>query len=98
MKEISCKELSARLADGSLQLLDVREQDEFDRASLPGAILIPLGQLPQRFAELDPSRETVVYCFSGRRSANAVRILEPKGFAHISNLVGGIQAWLKMAL
>jgi molybdopterin/thiamine biosynthesis adenylyltransferase/rhodanese-related sulfurtransferase len=79
-------------------LLDVREASEASFVSLPGSVLIPLGQLPDRLAELDallPSRNAsiVVYCHHGVRSARALELLENAGFTRVRHLTGGIDAW-----
>ena len=92
--EISVEELKARLdRQEDFVLLDVREPFEWDIAKIPGAILIPLGELPSRLSELDPSGELVIQCKSGGRSANAVQFLQSNGFSKVSNLAGGILAW-----
>jgi adenylyltransferase/sulfurtransferase len=91
--EIQPEALKRRLDAGeSIFLLDVRESHECLICSLHGH-LIPLGDLPQRIHELDTSREIVVYCKSGVRSAQAVDFLRQSGFKHTTNLTGGILAW-----
>ncbi len=74
-------------------VLDVREPHEYQICALPDTMLIPLGDLPQRWRELDSHRPTVVHCRSGARSAKAVRFLQQQGFEKIWNLKGGILAW-----
>jgi adenylyltransferase/sulfurtransferase len=74
-------------------LLDVREVPEASFASLPGSVLIPLGELPDRLAELDPSAPIVVYCHHGVRSARALEVLEKGGFIRARHLTGGLDAW-----
>ena len=74
------------------QLVDVREPSEVATGTLPGAINIPLGQLPSRLAELDRSRRVVLLCRSGARSANAAELLVGAGFTDVVNLVGGMLA------
>ena len=74
-------------------LLDVREKYEFDIAHLPGAKLIPLGELPSRMSELDSAQEIALLCKTGRRSAQALRVLREAGFAKLVNVGGGIEAW-----
>jgi rhodanese-related sulfurtransferase len=76
-------------------ILDVREPFEAAICSLPGAVLIPLGELPRRLGELDPGAEIVVHCKSGGRSASAVALLREKGFTGAVNLSGGILNWIK---
>jgi adenylyltransferase/sulfurtransferase len=94
VEEITPAELDGRLKSGAdFDLIDVREQGEWDVAHLPTARLIPLGQLPGSMGSLDASREIVVMCRSGRRSADAVRRLQAAGFHRVKNLAGGILRW-----
>jgi len=91
--EIQPQELKRRLADGEdIYILDVREPHEYQICNL-GGHLIPLGDLPKRVSELDSSREIVVHCKMGGRSAKAVEFLRQSGFSRVHNLAGGIQAW-----
>lgn len=82
-------------ADAPCTLLDVREQWEFDIVHLPGSVLIPLSQLPQRLGGLDADRPVVVICHHGVRSRAAAKLLEQSGFAKVINLKGGIDAWAR---
>ncbi len=92
--EVTPRELKRRLERGERPLiLDVREHAEVAMARFPGAMHIPMGEIPSRLAELDPDRETVVVCHHGVRSANVAMYLARLGFEHLSNLVGGIDAW-----
>ncbi|MBA2430590.1 MAG: molybdopterin-synthase adenylyltransferase MoeB [Chthoniobacterales bacterium] len=92
--EISVQELKRRLdRDEPLLLVDVREPFEFQIARIGGAKLIPLGQLPQRLAEIRDAPEVVVHCHSGVRSAHAVEMLRESGMTNVFNLAGGIDAW-----
>jgi molybdopterin/thiamine biosynthesis adenylyltransferase/rhodanese-related sulfurtransferase len=91
--EITPVELKARLDKGDdLYILDVREPHEYQICNI-GGHLIPLGELAQRAAELDSSKEIVAHCRSGKRSADAVDFLLKAGFKKIWNLKGGILAW-----
>ncbi|MEO6052488.1 MAG: ThiF family adenylyltransferase, partial [Chthoniobacterales bacterium] len=74
-------------------LLDVRETYEYDIARIPGAKLIPLGELPSRMSELDSADDIYLQCKSGIRSAKALRQLEKAGFSKLWNVDGGITAW-----
>ena len=74
-------------------LLDVRMPEEIEIAALPGAINIPLAELAQRVGELNPSAAIAVLCHHGVRSEMAGRILARNGFADVSHLIGGIDAW-----
>lgn len=78
-------------ADG--QLIDVREPGEVAEGSLPGAVNIPLGDLPARVGELDPNRRVVLLCRSGGRSGQAAEFLSGSGFGDVVNLAGGMLGW-----
>lgn len=94
MKEMTASELKARLDRGDRPfLLDVRQPEEFAESRIEGSVLIPLNELPARVGELDPSRELIVICRSGARSARACQLLEERGFRDVTNLVGGNLAW-----
>lgn len=94
VREIGPAEFVARRERGDdMLLLDVREDWELEIASVPGILHIPMNQVPDRLAELDPQRETVVLCRSGGRSMQVARYLEAQGFAAVANLTGGILAW-----
>jgi adenylyltransferase/sulfurtransferase len=95
MPEISATELKQRLDNGEdIQIIDVREANELAVAKMPGTIHIPLGQVVNRMSEIDPSRETVVHCKMGGRSARAIDALKRAGFTgNLINLHGGITAW-----
>ncbi len=95
MQEMTATELKERLDRGDdVQVIDVREQNEYDTARLPDSKLIPLGQVVSRMSEIDPNRETVVHCKGGGRSAKAIEALQRAGFeGKLINLKGGITAW-----
>ena len=91
--EMEPRELKARLERGDdLFILDVREPHEYQICNIHGT-LIPLGEVPRRAGELDSSREIVVHCRSGKRSAEAAEFLRKAGFRKLWNLKGGILAW-----
>jgi sulfur-carrier protein adenylyltransferase/sulfurtransferase len=91
---ITPKALAERLgSDNAPRVVDVREQYEWDAGHIDVAQLIPLQTVAQRFNELDPNEEVVVYCRSGGRSARAAAFLRDKGFRHVMNLEGGIMRW-----
>ena len=93
-ESITPLELKVRLEAGDRPiLLDVREPWEFDVARIEGSRLIPMGELPERFSELDPAAETVVICHPGSRSAYVARALGEAGFARVLNLQGGLNAY-----
>lgn len=95
MQEITATELKERLDRGDeIQIVDVREPNEYAFARIPGSVHIPLGQVLNRMNEIDPSRETVVHCKMGGRSARAIEALKRAGFqGNLLNLKGGITAW-----
>ena len=78
-------------ADG--QLVDVREDVEVAEGTIPGALHIPLGDLPDRVGELDPARTVALFCRSGGRSLRAGEYLVDAGFSDVVNLDGGILAF-----
>src|SRR5215467_13350117 len=92
--EIEVTEVKEKLDRGDkFVLVDVREPHEHQICNIPAAVLIPLGQVPQRLGELDPEADIVVHCKSGMRSAKACGILKSAGFKHVRNMKGGILAW-----
>jgi sulfur-carrier protein adenylyltransferase/sulfurtransferase len=92
--EISPHELKQRMDAGEpFELIDVREPFEYEIARIEGAKLIPLGEIAERLDELEREQPIIVHCHSGKRSAQAVRLLQQRGFAKVYNLEGGIDAW-----
>ena len=77
-------------------LLDVRDDWEWERAHLEGAIHIPLEQLAPRLGELDPAKEIVAYCHVGERSIDACLVLWDAGFRKVRSMIGGIEAWSEL--
>jgi adenylyltransferase/sulfurtransferase len=93
--EITAVELKQRLDRGDkLKIVDVREPNEYQINRIPGSELIPLGDIPKRFNELDPDEEIVVQCKMGGRSAKAADFLRSVGFKRVLNLKGGILDWV----
>lgn len=93
MKIITTEELLNLLdANEDLNIIDVREDFEVAEGMIPGAVHIPLGSIPERIEELDKSKEYIIVCRSGRRSANACEFLEEQGF-NVANLDGGMLAY-----
>lgn len=94
--QLGSKELAAWVnSEDPPRLLDVRELEEHEIAHLPGARLIPVGQLPFRLAELADWKDQniVVYCHHGIRSLHAIGVLDQAGFIRLKNLSGGIDSW-----
>ena len=76
-----------------LQVVDVRNPGQTAAGTIPGAITIPVGQLPARLGELNPTAPTVVYCAGGYRSSVAASLLRRNGFTDVSDILGGYGAW-----
>ncbi len=92
--QVQVRELAERRRSGRpFVLLDVREPFEFEMARIEGAHLIPLGELPARWRELDREKEIFVLCHSGLRSERAADFLRGRGCARVANVAGGIDAW-----
>ncbi len=83
----------ASIVDDTTQLIDVREPAELEDGTLPGAVNIPLAELPVRIGELDAGRRVVLLCRSGGRSGKAADWLDQMGFADVVNLTGGMLAY-----
>jgi sulfur-carrier protein adenylyltransferase/sulfurtransferase len=95
-REISPSELIMQIkAGGNILLIDVREPNELAVSSIEGALNIPLGEIPDRLAELDKGQEIVLFCRTGSRSSKAVEILLNAGFKKVKNMRGGINAWAR---
>lgn len=76
-------------------LLDCRTVEEYSLAHIDGALLIPMQEIPQRFAELEPWRDRplIVYCHHGMRSLSVANWLRDRGFSRATSIAGGIEAW-----
>lgn len=85
---------AAELRDQGVFVLDVREPDEWAQAHIPGATLIPLGELQSRVNELPKDQPVLVYCRSGNRSASGRDILKAAGFENVTSMAGGINQWI----
>lgn len=95
VKHIDVHELKAKLdSENPPVLVDVREPMEREFTHIEGEF-IPLGELPDRTAELQnyKNREVIIYCRSGARSAEACKILQNEGFKDVKNLEGGLLSW-----
>ena len=98
MRQISPQQLQEWLADQQREnplLVDVREPWEFDTCRIAGALSMPLRNIPARHQELSKDAAIVVICHHGARSFQAGMFLEQNGFAHITNLEGGVDAWAR---
>ena len=95
MEDITVDQLKARQAAGeALNIVDVREDWEYEEDNM-GAKHIPLGQLPDRIAEIEDlkDQELIVHCKSGGRSGNAKKYLKSQGFTKVRNMLGGMLAY-----
>ena len=95
IKEMNVTEFKEWQASGKdFQLIDVREQHEYDEANMDG-LLIPLGTIPEHIDKIAKDKPVVIHCRSGKRSANAISYLQSNhDFDNLINLEGGILAWL----
>ena len=94
LPEISPQELKEKLdKKEKIVVLDVREDFERDICKIGNSTHIPVGQVMERYSELNPSDEIVTYCHKGGRSAYTTEFLIEKGYKNVKNLRGGINAW-----
>lgn len=93
MRDITIEHAAEALAQGAA-VIDVREPAEYRTGHLPGAVSIPMGQLPSRLGEIDRSRPVYVVCASGNRSSAMVDVLTAAGFDAF-NIAGGTSAWTR---
>jgi len=102
IKDIEPTELDSLLKSCSNgdcpKVVDVREPWEYKQGHVPGAILMPLGQLASRLSELNPEMPIAVICASGNRSQSAAALFGQKGFKTVYNVVGGTGAWMRSGL
>lgn len=99
MNELDPVETQVYLKDHpEAQLVDVREGWEYAEGHLPGALHMPLGDVPARVGELDKSRPVVVVCAGGVRSARACDFLAGEGFTDLTNVAEGTKGWAKRGL
>jgi len=93
MKEITVQELKEKMDNGEdFQLIDVREDFEYEMSNLGGE-LIPLSGILIESGKIDQNKPVIVQCRSGKRSAAAIMQLEQQGFTNLYNLKGGMLAW-----
>lgn len=93
-REASPDQGKAMVAAGGVRIVDVRTQQETAQGIIPGAILIPVQELEQRFREIPKDgKTTLVYCAGGTRSAAACEFLSRQGYEGLHNLAGGFTSW-----
>jgi rhodanese-related sulfurtransferase len=91
--EIEARDAAKAHATGSAVFVDVREPDEWAEGHIPGALHIPLADLPQRASELPADADLILVCRSGGRSFVATEFLVRTGYPRVANMVGGMLAW-----
>ena len=98
--EIDVLSAASQIQEKKIKVLDVREPAEFATGIIQDAILLPLGQVEKRVAELDAFKDQPMYvvCGSGGRSAQAIKLLSKYGFTQLQNIKGGMSAWRKAKL
>lgn len=89
---------AAEIRDAGAFVLDVREPDEWEQAHIPGATLIPLGELKSRINEVPEDQDILVYCRSGNRSQEGRDILLAAGYENVTSMSGGINDWISQGL
>jgi len=91
---VNLEQLKSKLAiKEPITILDVREQEEFAFGHIPGAINIPLGEIEDRFDEIDKTKELHVICRTGNRSDQAAQRLAKKGYKNVKNVIPGMTKW-----
>ena len=95
--EVSVEQASIERDQGAF-ILDVRQPDEWQQLHIPGATLIPLGELPNRLNEVPKDQKIVVVCRSGNRSAQGRDILLGAGYEQVTSMAGGVTQWQKQGL
>ena len=93
-KDLNAEEAKEMMdTNSALQLLDVREQWEYDSGHIDGSVLIPLGELSDRIDELDKEAPVLLICRTDNRSGQAGGVLVKEGFKEVYNLIGGVTGW-----
>lgn len=94
METITPRQVKDRIANNEkLTIIDVREPEEIALGMIPGAISIPLMQIPDRIKEIPKDEEAILVCRSGNRSGRACDFLAAQGFTRIKNMSGGMLEW-----
>lgn len=93
--EITVAEFLREAAGSGVQVVDVREPEEWATGRMPGSVLMPMGEVAARKRELDPDKPVVTVCRSGRRSLYSAEELLGAGFRDVKSLAGGLIAWVE---
>ena len=97
-REATPQDAYAAVTSGEALLIDVREPWEYEQKHIPGALLVPLPEIPERIDELPEDRDIYVHCRLGGRSSRAVEYLHEQGRVRTINVIGGIEAWQEAGL
>ena len=94
--DLSVKKVESLWQEDVITVIDVREDFEFEAGHIPGAMWIPLGELPDRLDEVPTDEPVVMVCRSGNRSSQALKFLQDQGFENVHNMLGGMNDWTAM--
>ncbi len=92
--DVAPKTVEDLRSTGAIAIIDVREPEEYAEGRIPGAVLIPLGELSKRLVEVPTDKPVVLVCRSGNRSTQALQLLQKAGFTNVHNMTGGMKAWI----
>ncbi len=97
-RDVDVQTTAALREQPDVMILDVREQDEWDAGHIPGAVFMPMGQVPDRLSEIPKDKTVIVQCRSGNRSSQVTDFLVQQGFTNVHNMAGGLNAWQSAGL
>ncbi len=97
-RDVDVQTTAALREQPDVMILDVREQDEWDAGHIPGAVFMPMGQVPDRLSEIPKDKTVIVQCRSGNRSSQVTDFLVQQGFTNVHNMSGGLNAWQSAGL
>ena len=97
-RDVDVQTTAALREQPDVVILDVREQDEWDAGHIPGAVFMPMGQVPDRLSEIPKDKTVIVQCRSGNRSSQVTDFLVQQGFTNVHNMAGGLKAWQSAGL
>ena len=97
-RDVDVQTTAALREQPDVMILDVREQDEWDAGHIPGAVFMPMGQVPDRLSEIPKDKTVIVQCRSGNRSSQVTDYLVQQGFTNVHNMAGGLKAWQSAGL
>ncbi len=93
-KNLSPATVNQLRGNEAIVIIDVRQPEEYAEGHIPGAVLIPLGELANRLSEVPTDKPVILVCRSGNRSVQALQLLQEAGFTNGHNMVGGMKAWV----